>query len=296
MAGILEPLTKSALDKMNKAEVVTYCLKIQQSVFTRLEALEKCDNSESNNVVTALLQRVEKLEASQAIQKSVIAALSKEVHRNGQYSRKDSIEVHGVDENIDDSELESKVCKLLSMSGEVVTPQDLHACHRLARKKNVICKFKCRKRKHAVIINKRKIQDSPSNKNKQAENAKKEMRQSLGFGRVWLNESMSSHFASMHWKCRMLHKQSKIDSYWFFNGHLYIKMDEDGIKIEIFEGSDLEEATGVEMNAFVNQFGRKNKDHSSLLYLSYDGRSLYSLQAQISKKMSFSFSLLNLVY
>ena len=110
------------------------------------------------------------------------------------------------------------------MSGETVQPNDIHACHRLKNKNHVICKFKFRKRKHAIIMGRRKIQDSAVNKNIEEEKAKKDRRRSLGGGRIWINESLSSHFASVQWKCRMLHKQFHIDLYWFFNGHLHMKL------------------------------------------------------------------------
>ena len=255
-----QPLTKAQLDNMKKPEVVQYCLKIQESLFARVGNLEKAfkESEAMNAQVATLLKRIDILESSQAIQSSVSRALSREVHRNGQYLRKDTIEVHGVEESITDQDLESKICALLSMSGESVTPDDLHGCHRLKVKTHVICKFKCRKRKHLVITNRRKVQDSPSNKNRKEEKAKHDMRLGIGFGRVWLNESLSNHYGSMLWRCRMLHKQSIIDSFWFFNGRLYVKVIENGRKIEVVDDDDLAEATGVNMIEFVKQFTKRD--------------------------------------
>ena len=90
------------------------------------------------------------------------------------------------------------------------------------------------------------------------EKAKHDMRLGIGFGRVWLNESLSNHYGSMLWRCRMLHKQSIIDSFWFFNGRLYVKVIENGRKIEVVDDDDLAEATGVNMIEFVKQFTKRD--------------------------------------
>ena len=146
-----QPLTKSQLDKITKPEVVQYCLMMQETLFARVGKLEEAVEASAkaieasvatNTHMNTLLMRIELLESTQVVQSSVTRALSREVHRNAQYLRKDTIEVHGVDESVSDQELEAKVCALLSMSGETVKPQDLHACHVLSAKTNVICKFK----------------------------------------------------------------------------------------------------------------------------------------------------------
>ena len=55
----------------------------------------------------------------------------------------------------------------------------------------------------------------------------------------------------------MLLKQKLVHSYWFFNGHLHIKMGELDKKIEIIDDVDLREATGVDISEFVKQFVKK---------------------------------------
>ena len=119
----------------------------------------------------------------------------------------------------------------------------------------MICKFKCRKKKFSVIRNKNKIQDSARNKDMEQEKKKQEARKVLGFGRVWINESMSNHYKTMHWKCRMLHKHKHIDSYWFFNGHLQLKVTDASNKFEITEDDYLNEAgIDLDISAFLQQF------------------------------------------
>ena len=53
------------------------------------------------------------------------------------------------------------VCKVLSLTGNEASPNDLEACHQLKKKENVIIKFKSRKLQYK-IINNRKIMKNKS--------------------------------------------------------------------------------------------------------------------------------------
>ena len=251
-------LQKSQLDRMTKPEVVAYCIKLQEDIHAKL--LKAISQTEAVNTKFDLLaDRIEKLESEREISKSVIKALKRQVIQNTQYSRKESIEVHGVEEEVGDgSVLEGRICQLLTMSGEVVAPADLQACHRLANSTQVIAKFKCRKNKSVVMTGKKNIMHSHTSKNAEQEKTKRVKRQQLGFDRVWINESLSSHYKSLQWKCRMLHKKQEIHSFWFFNGHMNIKLTETGNRIRILDDNDLEEEIGIDTAEFFKQFDKKS--------------------------------------
>ena len=72
---------------------------------------------------------------------------------NAQYHRRESVEVNPVSPPTSDKELELDICKALSLTGHEVKPDDLQACHRLKKKKLVIVKFKSRKFKRTVLVN-----------------------------------------------------------------------------------------------------------------------------------------------
>ena len=243
---------------MKKDEVISYCIQLQDSIHGRLEkALQDTERANAN--IELLTARVDILESEREVSKHVTKALTRQIHQNSQYLRKESLEIHGVeDEAGEGDELEINICKLLSMSGEKVVPDDLQACHRLANKKQVICKLKCRKQKFAIMKRRMNIQDSSRNKDKNIEKQKQDARKKLSFGRVWINESLAPHFKSMQWKCRMLQKHEHIHSYWFFNGHLQIKLSEASTRQEIIDDDDLEEAgIGIDINAFLQQYRKK---------------------------------------
>ena len=58
-----------------------------------------------------------------------IIQLERNPVNNAQHHRRESLEVNPVPRNIEDNVLEETVCKVISLIGNEVTPDDLHACH-----------------------------------------------------------------------------------------------------------------------------------------------------------------------
>ena len=77
----------------------------------------KSDLLITKNCNTLLLQRIIQLERNAV--------------NNAQYHRKESLEVNPVPRDIGDNVLEETVCRAISLTGHEVTPNDLHAYHRL---------------------------------------------------------------------------------------------------------------------------------------------------------------------
>ena len=126
-----------------------------------------------------------------------------------QYSRKETIEIRGIDENLHDNEVEKKVVDMLnaikSNDDPEFTKEDIHACHKLKNKKVVICKFVSRRRMRSTINNRKNL------KNKDLS--------PIGIrGRVVIYESMSYHYKNLHWRCSQLKKAGTIKDCWFYNG------------------------------------------------------------------------------
>ena len=63
---------------------------------------------------------------------------------NSRYHCRESLEINSVPTSTGNDVLESSVCKVLSLTGHAVKPDDLQARHRL-KKRALIVKFKCRK-------------------------------------------------------------------------------------------------------------------------------------------------------
>ena len=115
------------------------------SLNSRFEYFIKKDdklNSElliSKNCISLLLKRITNLERN---------ALN-----NAQYVRRETIEINPIPHSIPTTDLENKICQVLSLTGTTVTSDNLQACHSMKNKEKVIVKFKDRKERNKVVFN-----------------------------------------------------------------------------------------------------------------------------------------------
>ena len=75
--------------------------------------------------------------------------------------------------------IKETVCRAISLTGYEVTPGNLHACHRLKNKDRAILKFKDRKLKALIQINKKVLQQKSL-----------KLSQLNVFGKLFISESM----------------------------------------------------------------------------------------------------------
>ena len=114
------------------------------SLNSRFEYFIKKDdklNSElliSKNCISLLLKRITNLERN---------ALN-----NAQYVRRETIEINPIPQSIPTTDLENKICQVLSLTGTTVTSDNLQACHSMNNKEKVIVKFKDRKERNKVVF------------------------------------------------------------------------------------------------------------------------------------------------
>ena len=148
---------------------------------------------------------------------------------NSQCSRRETIEMNPVPAEIHEDVLEENFCKALSLTGVNVVPEDLHACHRMKRSDRMIVKFKCRKQKQSLIYKRKNL----GTKSQELTNLK-------FLGRLFVSESMSKENQQLAYKCRQLKSARKIQSAWFFNNAVNIKLTEHGRIHKIFHVSDTE--------------------------------------------------------
>ena len=88
-----------------------------------------------------------------------ITQLVRNNFNNAQYNRREILEINPVPSDIADGVLEQSVCQALSLTGTSVEPDDLQACHRMRKKDRFIIKFKCRKQKDRVLLNRKTLQN-----------------------------------------------------------------------------------------------------------------------------------------
>ena len=165
-----------------------------------------------------------------------IIQLERNAVNNAQYHRRESIEINPVPASISNEELEVNVCKALSLTGHEVIPDDLQACHRLKKKEIVIVKFKSRKQKRNILIDRKNLRN------------KSESLSQLKFaGKLFISESMCHENHQLAYKCRQLKNAGKIHSKWFWNNVTNVKT------AKIYHIIDIEKLLSVDnLDEFIN--------------------------------------------
>ena len=64
---------------------------------------------------------------------------------NAQYHRRETMELSTMPQDIHDNVLDDTICKALSLTGQEIVPEDIHACHRMSNRDRIIVRFKDRK-------------------------------------------------------------------------------------------------------------------------------------------------------
>ena len=121
---------------------------------------------------------------------------------NAQYNRSETPEINPVPSDIADNVLKQSVCQALSLTGTSVEPDDLQACHCMRKKDRVIIKFKCRKQKHHVLLNRKTLQ-----------NKSLDLTQLKFSRKLFVNESMCHENHQLAYKCCQLKSARKINFY-----------------------------------------------------------------------------------
>ena len=220
-------LTRSQIENLTREELTEELLQISD-VSCQLKALNdrfdifaakheklKSDLLITNNCNTLLHQRIIQLERSAV--------------NNAQYPRIESLEVNPVPLDIGDNVLEETVCRAISLTRNEVTPDDLHACRGLKNKDRVILKFKDRKLKRSIEINRKVLQQKSL-----------ELSQLKFSGKLFISESMCYGNERLAYKCRQRKNSKKIYSTWLWNNVVNIKVTHNGEIHQIFHTTDIE--------------------------------------------------------
>ena len=198
--------------------------------------------SDLTNRFDDFLRRFEVVSSDLAIAKNCNRLLTERVVQlernsvtNTQCHRRESVEVNPVPPSISDEELELNIFKVLSLTGHEVKPDDLQACHRLKQKESVIVKFKCRKFKRRVLVNRKNLR-----------NKSEDLRQLKFSGKLFISESMCHENHQLAYKCRQLKNAGKIHSTWFWNNAVNVKLSERSNPVKIFHIIDIEKLFGID--------------------------------------------------
>ena len=113
----------------------------------------------------------------------------------------------------------------------------------MRKKGRVIIKFKCRKQKHRVLLNRKILQDTSL-----------DLIQLKFSGKLFVNESMNHENHQLTYNCRQLKSARKVHHLtWFYNSTLHIKLVENGLIHKIFHPTDIEKLWGNDnLDEYIN--------------------------------------------
>ena len=223
---------KSQLENLSKEELIEELITVD-NITSKI--------SDLTNRFDDFLRRFEVVSSDLAITKNCnrllterVVQLERNAVTNVQYHRRESVEVNPVPPSISDEELELNILKALSLTGHKVKPDDLQACHRLKKKKSVIVKFKCRKLKRKVLVNRKNLR-----------NKSEDLRQLRFSGKLFIWESMCHENYQLAYKCCQLKNAGKIHSTWFWNNAVNVKLSERSNPVKIFHIIDIKKLLGI---------------------------------------------------
>ena len=192
--------TENELNQMKKGELIKLVLEYQQitdeisKLSSKVEDLEhKFDEMQSINIVSKntsdlLAKRVRNLET--------------ELLKANQYSRRECLDISGIDKNVDDDQVEEEVTKILSGIGiEIDKERDIQACHRYGSKNTVIVKFTNRKMVNSILSLKSTLSED-----------------------IFINESLCPRNKTIRGRCNLLKKKGKVTAIATRNGMIRIKL------------------------------------------------------------------------
>ena len=159
-----------------------------------------------------------------------IVSLERQCWSNCQYSRRECLELSGLPESIENSELEDTALQLFKKLDVEVGSSNIEDCNWLPSKgpKRVIVRFS--KRKDANIVRKVK------------KNLKGMDLSSNGIrSPVYINDSLCKYYKMLWRKCKKLCVNKFIHSLWVSNGSIRLKLSDNERSYMIIHIRDLEE-------------------------------------------------------
>ena len=148
-----------------------------------------------------------------------------------QYTRKTSLEIHGIPQNAY-SDTDTAVIKVAEALNITVEPEDIEISHKLMRGKAIIVKFcshkvKSKIYKERVKLKHVKISDIfPSYASTGQQH------------RIFVNENLTAYRRRMVGKANKRRQEGTLTSVWTLDGKMYIKTSPEGAPVRIFSEED----------------------------------------------------------
>ena len=223
----------NSLKKLSKDDMQGRILGMQEKYENSINQIPQIANDIANlkNQIYELKGELATCKAENIMLNRKIVANERRAFASQQYSRRESLEVSGLSDSVEDGELEGTVLKVFKKIGVTIDPTLVQACHRLNTRsspKKVIIKLCSRKDVEKVLLNKNKLKDMNLS--------------DLGVGNgdnsLYINESLCGHYRLLWTKCKMLWKKKEIKGFKVASGKVKVTLN-DGHTMSITHIEDL---------------------------------------------------------
>ena len=198
----------------------------------------KSDFTKQNQYVASLELELDREKKAAKQHRSDIQELQESLDELEQYSRKNSVEIHGIPEDIGIS-TDEVVCKVAAAVGVQIEEDDIEISHRLHRKKGIkpiIAKFANHKDKaklYKARVQLRNVTLSTVFPNYSATGPSGQ--------RIFINENLTRYQNEMMKLAIEKRKDGKILSAWSLDGKIFIKTSPSGRPRQMFSIEDIKE-------------------------------------------------------
>uniref|UniRef100_A0A7M5X4H9 Uncharacterized protein n=1 Tax=Clytia hemisphaerica TaxID=252671 RepID=A0A7M5X4H9_9CNID len=179
------------------------------------------------DIISQLKNENESLKAEVKETKSRLIKLESENINLQQYIRRNNVEICGIPDDVEISNLESKVIDVAERIGVIIDKKDIEACHRLKKGK----KDKCA-RSIVRFINRKKCDELHQNKKKLGSKVASEKLKKAGLkGKIFINCNLAPYSKFLWSTCQKLYEERLIDRFWVYNGTVFISINENNMDV-----------------------------------------------------------------
>ena len=209
-------------------------LEKQQSELLTLKPAMKELQEENEQLEKALDDAQAKIDEQQ----EEIAELYDLQDKLEQYTRKNSLEIHGIPENAY-STTEEAVLKVAESLDVAVRPEDIEISHKLNRDgvKPIIVKFVSHKTKTSLYKQRTKLKNFTVSDIFPCSSAATRV-QSKG---IFINENLTSYRRELLKEANKKRKDHMVLSVWTMDGNIFVKTSPEGKPVKIYAKNDLED-------------------------------------------------------
>ena len=151
-----------------------------------------------------------------------------------QYSRKNSLEIHGIPQDAYPS-TEAAVIKVAEALNITVEPENIEISHKLNHGRAIIVKFCSHKVKSKLYKERTKLKDVKISELFPSYPSSGQQRQ-----RIFINENLTAYRRRIIKEANKRRQEGTLFSVWTLDGKIYIKTSPDGSPVRIFSEEDLD--------------------------------------------------------